>query len=129
MSGSGILFLIALVGVALYKSDDAMGMGDVKIFVPYLGLFLGWRMVLLALGVAIVLGGVTGLILILTGIKKRKEGIPFGPNIVLAVFITIMWGWVFKLVLKLSTIKFLWQIALPTTQYQSFIQVATWGIL
>ncbi len=91
-SSSGILFLVALISFAIYKSDEAMGMGDVKIFAP-IGLFLGWRMASVALVVAIILGGIAGLILLITGKKKRKEGIPFGPFIVTAVFITLLYGW------------------------------------
>lgn len=92
VSGSGFLFCVTLIGGALYKSDDVMGMGDVKLFVP-IGLFLGWRMTLLALFISVILGGMSSLILILLGKANRKSMIPFGPFIVSAVFITIMWGW------------------------------------
>lgn len=92
VSGSGFLFCVTLLGAALYKGDDVMGMGDVKLFAP-IGLFLGWRMTLLALFISVVLGGMSSIILILLGKANRKSMIPFGPFIVSAVFITIMWGW------------------------------------
>lgn len=93
-SGSGFLFLVALLGILIYKTDDAMGMGDVKLMAP-IGLFLGWKLCLSSLFISIVLAGITGLFLILLKIKKRKDTIPFGPFIVIGTFITIMWGWDF----------------------------------
>ena len=90
--GSGLLFSVSLIGLALYKGEEVMGMGDVKLFAP-IGLFLGWRMTLLALFISVVLGGMSSLLLMLLGKANRKSMIPFGPFIVTAVFITIMWGW------------------------------------
>lgn len=92
VSGSGFLFCVTLIGTVIYKGDDVMGMGDVKLFAP-IGLFLGWRMTLLALFISIVLGGMSSLVLMLLGKANRKSMIPFGPFIVSAVFITVMWGW------------------------------------
>lgn len=92
LAGSGILLLVALIGFAIYRSDGAMGMGDVKIFAP-IGIFLGWRMTLLALLISVLLGGITGLILILFRVKDRKDVIPFGPFIVIAELVTMIWGW------------------------------------
>ncbi|HHV60462.1 MAG TPA: prepilin peptidase [Clostridiaceae bacterium] len=91
-AASGFLFIIAVIGSLIYKTDDAMGMGDVKIFVP-IGMFLGWRMSIAALVISIFLAGIAGFILLVTGKKNRKEGIPFGPFIVTAVFATLMIGW------------------------------------
>jgi leader peptidase (prepilin peptidase)/N-methyltransferase len=34
MSGSGILFLVAIIGLLIFKTDNAMGMGDVKLLAP-----------------------------------------------------------------------------------------------
>ncbi len=91
LPGSGILFFVALIGLIIYKSDEAMGMGDVKIFAP-IGIFLGWKLCFLALLISIVFAGVFSLLLILTGVKKRKDTIPFGPFIVAGTFVTMMWG-------------------------------------
>jgi len=91
-TGSGILFAVFLLGVVIYKSDDAMGMGDVKIFAP-IGLFLGWKLTLVALFVAVFTAGFASLLLIIFRIKDRKGTIPFGPFIVAGVFIALMWGW------------------------------------
>ena len=92
VSGSGFLLGVAFVGSLLYKNQEVMGMGDVKLFAP-IGLFLGWRMTLLALFISVILGGMTSLMLNLFGKASRKSRIPFGPFIVIGVFITVMWGW------------------------------------
>jgi len=91
LPGSGFLFLVAVLGVILYRTDDAMGMGDVKIFAP-IGIFLGWRMCILALLFSVLLAGFSSVIMIVSGLKKKKDTIPFGPFIVTGTFITIMWG-------------------------------------
>lgn len=90
--GSGFLFVVSLIGSAIYKGDEVMGMGDVKLFAP-IGLFLGWRMTLLALYISVLIGGSSSLMLIFLGKANRKSMIPFGPFIVIGVFVTIMWGW------------------------------------
>ena len=92
LPGTLFLFVIFLLGLLIYKSDEVMGMGDIKLFAP-IGLFLGWRMCILALITAIVLAGISSLILMLTGTKKRKDTIPFGPFIVLGTLISMLAGW------------------------------------
>ena len=91
LPGSGILLTIAVLGMIFYKSDDVMGMGDVKIFAP-IGMLLGWKMCMLALLISMFIGGVTSLILVLLRVKKRKDTIPFGPFMSLAVLIVILFG-------------------------------------
>ncbi len=90
--GSVFLFIVFLIGIIIYKTDSAMGLGDVKLFAP-IGLFLGWRLCILALLISVIAGGLIGVILIATGVKKRKDTIPFGPFIVLGSFVTLLWGW------------------------------------
>ncbi len=89
--GFGFLFVVSLIVTLLYKTEDAMGMGDVKIFAP-IGLFLGWRMTLLALFSSFFIGAVISVILVVLRIKKRQDTIPFGPFIVAGTFITMMYG-------------------------------------
>ncbi|HHY65045.1 MAG TPA: prepilin peptidase [Clostridiaceae bacterium] len=91
VSSSGILFLIALIGLIIYKNDGAMGMGDVKIFMP-IGLFLGWKLSLLTLVLSVFLGGITSLVLLILKIKDRKSAIPFGPFIVTASLFSALYG-------------------------------------
>ena len=91
ISASGILFFIAIIGFIIYKNDGAMGMGDVKLFIP-IGLFLGWKLTLLTLYLSIMLGGIFSIILLIFKIKGRKSAIPFGPFIVIATYIVGFWA-------------------------------------
>ena len=92
LPGSVFLFMMMLAGMLIYKSDEVMGMGDVKIFAP-IGMFLGWRMCIIALLLSIIAGGAVGIVLMLSGIKKRKDTIPFGPYIAVGTIFTILAGW------------------------------------
>ncbi len=92
LSGSGVLLLVAFVGTKVYRTDDAMGLGDVKLF-ALIGVFLGWKLCLAALFLSIVLAGVTSLILVILRIKKRRDTIPFGPFIVIGAYLCIIYGW------------------------------------
>jgi leader peptidase (prepilin peptidase)/N-methyltransferase len=87
---SGFLLLIAVIGMVIY-GQDAMGMGDVKIFIP-IALFLGFKLSVLTLFLTIFIGGLTGLVLIITKLKKRKSQIPFAPFIVIGTFISLLFG-------------------------------------
>lgn len=84
--GGGFLFLLVVL-----SRGAAMGMGDVKLM-AVLGLFLGWRNILLTLLLSFILGGIFGVFLLLLKRKGRKDAIPFGPWIALAAVVTILFG-------------------------------------
>jgi leader peptidase (prepilin peptidase)/N-methyltransferase len=83
--GGVLFFFLAVV------SGGGMGGGDIKL-VAVLGLWYGWAQLLLLMFLAFLGGGVIGGILLALGIKKRKDGIAFGPFLVLAAFVVSMWG-------------------------------------
>lgn len=85
LGGGGIMLLIALI------SRGGMGGGDVK-FVAALGIWLGFKLVLLVLLLSFLLGGVIGLVAIILRLKGRKDFIPFGPFIAIAAFIGFLYG-------------------------------------
>jgi len=74
--GAGAVFLAGVLGKWLFKKE-AMGLGDVKLM-AMVGGFLGWKLVLLNLFLACVLGSVIGILLYL---KTRRSRIPFGPHL------------------------------------------------
>jgi prepilin signal peptidase PulO-like enzyme (type II secretory pathway) len=81
----------------------AMGFGDVK-FGLFMGLFLGWPNIAVALFTAFMIGGFMGIILILLKKKGMKSEIPFGPFLITGTFIALFWGeviigWYLRLVL------------------------------
>lgn len=68
-----------------------MGGGDVKLYVA-IGLLLGWKLTLVSVLIAIVLGGIGAVLLIV--LKKAKKGseMPFGPYIALGVILAGYFG-------------------------------------
>lgn len=71
--------------------QGGMGFGDVK-FAIVLGAWLGWQKGLLGLLLALCLGTVVGIILLLWGIKKREDAIPFGPYMCLSGAAMLCYG-------------------------------------
>lgn len=88
--GGGIIFLIALAGLAIFKKE-AMGGGDVKL-AAMIGAFIGWKYIIISLFIGFFIGAIAGILLILLKIKNRDDLVPFGPFIVLGSLITILWG-------------------------------------
>lgn len=82
--GGGLMLLIAII-------SRGMGDGDVKCS-AVLGIWLGWPNILLALFLSFIIGGLAGAILLLTGLRDRKDRIPFGPFICTGAFITLLYG-------------------------------------
>ena len=85
VTGFGLLFVIALV------ARGGMGWGDVK-FAAFMGAATGFPLVIVALFVGIVVGGLAGILLLVTGKKGRKQGIPFGPFLAIGTMAAMLWG-------------------------------------
>jgi leader peptidase (prepilin peptidase)/N-methyltransferase len=83
--GFGALFLIA------YIYPAGMGMGDVKL-AAFIGLVDGFPSVLAALLISFVTGGLVGGGLLLTGLKGRKDPIPFAPFLVVGGMVAMLYG-------------------------------------
>ncbi len=90
--GAGFLLLVGWIGQLIYKSDNAMGMGDVKLL-AVCGLFLGYKLTIVALFTAIIVAALFSLILILLKKINSKATIAFGPFIAVGVFFAISYGW------------------------------------
>ena len=89
LGGGGLAFALMLVIFVLARGG--MGFGDVKL-AGLIGLYLGISLSLLALVLAFVLGATVGAGLLLLGLKKRKDPIPFGPFLALGAFLAMAWG-------------------------------------
>ena len=83
--GGGLFFVIILA------SGGGMGGGDMKLG-AMLGAFLGWKVVLFSLFVAVVLGGALALALLASGKRGRKDPIPFGPFLAAGGAVGFFWG-------------------------------------
>ena len=85
--GGGIFLFITFVG-SLITGKEAMGFGDVKLM-GGLGLFFGWRTIIIVSLMAFLLGAIVGIILMIVKKKNGEEYMPFGPFIVIATIIAI----------------------------------------
>ena len=77
--------------IYLLSGGRGMGLGDVKLAV-FMGLFLGWPQILLAVYTAFVAGAIVGLGLMMAGKAGRKTQIPFGPFLILGTIAAWFWG-------------------------------------
>jgi len=76
LAGGGVLYLVA---VAYYRirHEEGLGMGDPKML-AMIGAFLGWKLMLLTLLAASLVGSVIGLALVVAGRGSMKYALPFG---------------------------------------------------
>jgi len=88
----GLVFMILpyLVSRAHYGTEG-MGQGDIYLAV-LIGLATGFPLVIVALIMGIIVGGVVAVSLLLLKLKKRKDPIPFGPFLAAAAMVTLVWG-------------------------------------
>ncbi len=85
LTGGGLLYFLAVI------SRGGMGGGDIKL-AALMGVYLGWKALLVAMFLGVTLGGLVGIGLIVFGGKSRKDKIPFGPFLALGTLISIFWG-------------------------------------
>ena len=75
----------------LLTGKEGMGYGDFKLLAA-LGAWLGWQLLPMVILLSSVVGAVIGGIMLATGIVNREQGIPFGPYLAGAGFISLLWG-------------------------------------
>ncbi|WP_160686349.1 A24 family peptidase [Clostridium sp. C2-6-12] len=79
-----------IIGLIVFLTKG-MGEGDIEI-ASVCGLFLGLKWILLGLFLAIIIGGLVGVIILILKLKKAKEKIAFGPFIAIGSLISMTWG-------------------------------------
>ena len=91
-------FLLSAFGAAgfffliwLFSKGKCMGFGDVNLAF-FMGLFLGWPNILVAMFSAFFIGAIIGIGLIVSGKKKLKSQVPFGPFLITGTFLALFWG-------------------------------------
>jgi leader peptidase (prepilin peptidase)/N-methyltransferase len=93
-----IPYLLSAIGAAgglgflyLITKGKGMGFGDVKLAV-FMGLFLGWPNIIVAMYVAFVTGALFGLVGMVSKKMTKKTQIPFGPFLILGTLVALIWG-------------------------------------
>jgi len=81
-------FFLAIV---LASKGKWMGVGDIKLAF-FMGLFLGFPNIIVALFSAFLIGAIIGLGLIIFNKKTFKSEVPFGPFLVIGTFIAMFWS-------------------------------------
>jgi leader peptidase (prepilin peptidase)/N-methyltransferase len=86
----GLLGLVAM-SVPYIIYPGGMGMGDIKL-AAMAGLMTGYPLIILALLLSWILGGLIAAMLLALKIKGRKDAIPAAVFMVVAVLVTLLWG-------------------------------------
>ena len=79
------------LSIVLISRGKWMGLGDPKLAF-FMGLFLGFPNILVALFFAFFLGAIIGVGLIIFRKKTLKSEVPFGPFLVLGTLLALFWG-------------------------------------
>jgi leader peptidase (prepilin peptidase)/N-methyltransferase len=87
----GVLVAGGLLFAVVVLSGGGMGGGDMKLG-AMMGAFLGYKLALLALFLAAIVGGIVALVLLSMRIRRRKDAIPFGPFLAIAAAVAMLWG-------------------------------------
>ncbi len=85
LAGGGIFFVIILV------SRGGMGGGDMKLG-AMIGAYLGWKLTILTIFLAVFVGGAIAVWLLLMRARGRKDPVPFGPFLALGSAASLFWG-------------------------------------
>lgn len=88
---AGFLAATLLLLIHLFTKGRGMGLGDVK-FAVLGGLLVGPKLLLVWLFLAFLTGAIVGIILILGRRARLKSQIAFGPFLVLAIPLAILYG-------------------------------------
>jgi leader peptidase (prepilin peptidase)/N-methyltransferase len=83
--GLGFFLLVFLI------NPRGIGLGDVKLAF-LIGLVTGWPMVIVALLIGILIGGLVAIVLLSLRLKGRKDAVPYGTLLAIGPIITLFWG-------------------------------------
>lgn len=88
---SGFLAALFLLFLHLITLGRGMGLGDVKLALGA-GILLGWPYTFIWLMLSFVLGALIGVSLLVFGKAEFGRHIAFGPFLIIAFFIVLLWG-------------------------------------
>jgi leader peptidase (prepilin peptidase) / N-methyltransferase len=85
MLGGAVFLIIAMI------TQGAFGGGNIK-YMAVLGLYMGWKLIIVIALLSFVLGAIVSIILTVSKIKSRKDYISLGPFIAVSTIIVIFYG-------------------------------------
>jgi leader peptidase (prepilin peptidase)/N-methyltransferase len=88
--GLAFMMLPYLISRAHYGTEG-MGQGDIYL-AALIGLSTGFPLVIVALIMGIIVGGMAAVLLLLLKVRKRRDPIPFGPFLAAAAMVTLVYG-------------------------------------
>jgi len=89
--GLAFFFVAALVGNSVF-GNGALGGGDVTL-ATFVGLIVGFPLVIEALVLTMLIGAGVSLLLLVTRVRTLRDHIPYGPFLVAGAVITLLWGY------------------------------------
>ncbi len=84
-------YVLAIIGKVLV-GPGALGGGDVTL-AAFVGMVTGFPLVVEAILLTILSGGVISLLLVVTRVRSLRDHIPYGPFLVIGGWVTMLWGW------------------------------------
>jgi leader peptidase (prepilin peptidase)/N-methyltransferase len=88
----GVVGFVLMLLPYLITRGRGMGYGDVKL-AALIGLMSGLPLVLIALLVGIIAGGLVAVFLLVSrAVKSRKAAIPYGPFLAVGAMVALIWG-------------------------------------
>ncbi len=88
---TGGVFGLVVMALPFVIYRQGMGMGDIKLG-ALVGLMTGFPLVLIAVLLSWITGGLVAAILLALKIKKRKDPIPFATFLAASAMVTLLWG-------------------------------------
>lgn len=89
-SGYMVLWLV-FQSFKMITGKEGMGFGDFKLLAA-LGAWTGWSLLPQVILISSVVGSITGILMVITGLTKKQQPIPFGPYLAMAGWIALLWG-------------------------------------
>ncbi len=86
-----IIFTVLFFSLWYFTKGKGFGFGDVKLIIP-LSLLLGFPKIVVAVFLSFLIGSIVGLGLIMMKKKKFGQVIPFGPFLIVASVIALIWS-------------------------------------
>lgn len=88
--GFGVFWILVVLG-SLVFGEGALGGGDIKL-AAFIGLAVGFPLIIEALVLTFIFGFVGALLLLLSRRGSLRSYFPYGPFLVLGAIVTMLWG-------------------------------------